>query len=217
MLRLSLVCSLAGLVAIYVAATSARPLITPIASLDNGFIGLSVTVSGQVVDSREHRDGHLFLKLRDDSGGVISVPIFSRLRAELGEPIELLDVLEVTGEVVLYQGELEIVPELASDVEVAHTAPVSLSSLSEENAGAMVKVQETMVELEQVDGGSVLLVLQGDDSQLHIFIPSRVADDGLPQLRVGDTVCVGGWLQMYNGELELKVVNASDLHIVEAV
>ena len=95
--RLGIICSLTGLAAIYAGALSTRPLITPIASLDNGFIGLKVSISGQVIDLHKHQEGHIFLKLRDDSGGVINVPIFSRLQAELGESIELLDVMEVTG------------------------------------------------------------------------------------------------------------------------
>lgn len=214
--RLGLICSLTGLAAIYVGAISARPRITPIASLDNGFIGLKVAISGQVIDFREHRDGHLFLKLRDDSEGVVSVPIFSRLRAELGESIELLDVVEVTGEVIIYRDELEVVPDGASDVKVVHTAPVKLSSLSEENAGIPVKVQGTIVEREIVSSGSVIFTLREDGSQLPVFIPYWVADDGLPELHVGNTLRVNGWLQLYNGELELKVANASHMHLVEA-
>lgn len=213
--RLSLICSLTGLAAIYVGAVSTRPRMTPIASLDNGFVGLQVVISGQVIDYREHRDGHLFLKLRDDSGEVVSVPIFSRVRAEL-ESIELLDVVEVKGEVVLYRGELEVVPERASDVKVVHTAPVKLSSLSKENAGIAVKVQGTVVEREIVGSGSLILTLREDGSQLPVFIPSWIADDGLPELHVGNVARVDGWLQLYNGELELKVTNASHLHVVEA-
>ncbi len=214
--RLSLICSLTGLVAIYFAAASARPRVMPIASLDNGFVGLKVAISGQVVDYREHQDGHLFLKLRDDSGGVVSVPIFSRLRAELGESIELLDAVEVTGEVVLYQGELEVVPERASDVKVVHTPPMKLSSLSAENAGAAVKVQGAITEREIVGSGSIILTLQEDGGQLPVFIPYWIADDGLPEIHVGDVVRVDGWLKLYNEELELKVANASHLHVVGA-
>ncbi len=216
MTRLSLVCSLTGLAAIYVAAISARPRITPIASLDNSFIGLRVVVSGEVIDAREHQDGHLFLKLRDASGGVISVPIFSRGRSELGDSIELLDAVEVTGEVVLYNGELEVVPEGAMDVKVVHTAPVSISAISKENAGAAVKVQGTIVEREIVGSGSVILTLQEDGGQLPVYISSWIAEDGLLEMHVGDTIRVDGWLQIYNGELELKVTSASHLHVVEA-
>lgn len=214
--RLGLICSLTGLAAIYAGALSVRPRVTLISNLDNGFIGLKVTVSGQVVDLRTHQDGHIFLKLRDDSGGVVSVPIFSRLCAELGESIELLDVLEVTGEVVLYQGDLEVVPDRASDVKVVHIPPVRMSDLSEENVGVPVKVQGTVVEREIVGRGNMILTLREDGHQLPAFIPYWVVEDGLPELHVGAMVRVDGWLQLYEGELELKVVNASHVHLVEA-
>ena len=216
MTKLSLLCSLTGLAAIYATAMQTRPMMTPIASLDNNFVGLKVTISGQVVNSYEHQDGHLFLKLRDDSEGVVSVPLFARLRAELGESIELLDVVQVTGEVELYRGELEVIPERASDVRVVHTAPVKLSSLSRENAGTIVKVQATVVEREVVGSGNVILTLREDGAQLPVFIPAWVAENGLPELRVGNVVRVDGWLQLYRDELELKLKEASHLRVIEA-
>ncbi|MFH1821512.1 MAG: OB-fold nucleic acid binding domain-containing protein [Methanobacteriota archaeon] len=214
--RLGIVCSLVGMVAIYAASASARPKLTPITSLDNSFVGLRVSISGQVIDYREHKDGHLFLKLQDSWGGVVSVPIFSRTRAQIEESIELLDIVEVTGEVVLYQGEFEVIPEGAKDLKVIHTAPVTLTSLTEENAGTAVKVQGTIVEREIVGNGNVILTLSEDGGQLPVFIPSWIVEDGLPEMHVGDMIRVDGWVQLYNGELELKVVDASHLHVVEA-
>ena len=216
MTKLSLLCSLTGLGAIYVAAMQVRPTMTPIASLDNQFVGLKVAVSGQVVDSYEHTDGHLFLKLRDDSGSVVSVPVFARVRAELGEPIEFLDVVQVTGEVKLYKGELEVIPGGAGDLRVVHTAPIKLSSLSQERVDIPVKVQATIVEREIVGSGSMILTLQEDSSQLSVFVPAWIVENGLPELHVGNVVRVDGWLRLYNEELELKLGGPSHLRVVEA-
>jgi len=215
MTRLSLLCSLAGLAIIYVAAASSRPRITAIASLDNNFVGLDVMISGQVVEIKESRDNHLFLKLQDSSKGIVSVPIFARTRAEL-EQIELLDILEVKGEVTLYQGELEVVPEDATDVRVIHTAPIGISGLTSENAGSPVKVLGTVGEREIVGGGNIIFTLQEDGSKLPVFVSSWIVDGGIPEIHVGDTLQASGWLQIYNGELELKVASASNLQNVEA-
>jgi len=216
MAKLSLLCSLTGLGAIYAAAMQVRPTMTPIASLDNQFVGLKVAVSGQVVDSYEHPDGHLFLKLRDDSGSVVSVPVFARVRAELGEPIEFLDIMQVTGEVKLYNGELEVIPGGAGDLRVVHTAPIKLSNLSQEKVDIPVKVQATIVEREIVGSGSMILTLQEDSSQLLVFVPAWIVENGLPELHVGNVVRVDGWLQLFNGELELKLGGPSHLRVVEA-
>ncbi|MEM3657456.1 MAG: OB-fold nucleic acid binding domain-containing protein [Candidatus Hadarchaeum sp.] len=213
--KLSLICSLVGLVAIYAAAVTVRPKITPIASLNESFIGLRVSVSGQVVDYRDHKEGHLFLKLKDKSGGLVNVPIFSRTRSQLEESIELLDIVEITGEVALYQGELEVIPEGAKHVKIVHTAPTKLSEIGKENAGAPVKVQGIISKREIVGSGNLVLTLENDGNRLPVFVPSWIAEDGLPEVHVGDTVRVDGWIQLYNGEVELKLTNASHLHLVE--
>ncbi|MEW6592748.1 MAG: OB-fold nucleic acid binding domain-containing protein [Candidatus Hadarchaeota archaeon] len=211
--RISLACSIAGLAAIYAAAAAARPQLTSIASIDNNFIGLDVVVSGQVMELKESRDNHLFVKLRDSSGGVASVPIFSRTRAEL-EAIELLDVLEVRGEVTLYRGELEVVPAEARDVKVIHTAPLGISGITRENAGSPAKVQGVVAEREIVGSGSVIFTLRENGSKLPVYVSSWIVDDGIPEIHVGDTLRASGWLQLYNGEIELKVAGASDLQAV---
>lgn len=213
--KIGIACSLIGLIAIYASAATARPRITSISSLDNSFVGLRVAISGRVMDCREHKEGHLFLKLQDHSG-IVSVPIFSRTRAQMEESIEMLDVVEVTGEVALYQDELEVIPEGAADIKVVHTAPVALVSLTEENAGDAVKVQGTIVEREIVGNGNVILRLREDGGELPVFIPSWVVEEGLPEMHVGDTVRVDGWVQLYNGELELKLASASQIRVVEA-
>ncbi|MEM2192788.1 MAG: OB-fold nucleic acid binding domain-containing protein, partial [Candidatus Hadarchaeales archaeon] len=118
MKRLSLLCSLMGIAMVYVAEASARPRVTQISAIDNTFVGTEAAVSGKVIDIRESRDGHLFLKIQDDSGGVISVPIFSKTRSELGEAIELLDIVEVRGEITVYNGELEILARSAKNIKI---------------------------------------------------------------------------------------------------
>lgn len=214
--RLSLLCTLTGLAAVYGASLSARPRVTSISSIDNGFVGVRSTVSGKVIDYREHKDGHLFLKLQDQSGGVISVAVFSRTRSQLGDSIELQDTVEVTGEVQLYQGEFEVVPDEAKDLTVVHSAPTKLSGLTAENAGSTVKVQGTIVEREIVGSGNVVLVLSDGEGQIPVFVSSWIAENGLPEMHLGDTIRVDGWVQIYNGKLELKVASASHLHVVEA-
>jgi DNA/RNA endonuclease YhcR with UshA esterase domain len=213
--RLSLICSLTGLAVIYGASLYARPRITPIAAIDNTLVGLKVSISGRVIDYKEHKDGHLFLKLQDSSGGALSVPIFSKTRAQLKESVEMLDIVEVTGKVVLYQKELEVVPEQAGDLKVVHTAPTSLSNLTKDNAGIAAKVQATIVEREIVGKGNILLTLREDGGQLSVFIPSYIVELGIPEMHVGDTLRVDGWVQEYNGNLELKVTDASHLHVIE--
>ncbi len=216
LMRLSLVCSLAGLAAVYAAALSMRPRVTPIAAIDNSFVGTEVVISGEVVDTREHQDGHIFLKLSDQSGGTVSVPIFSRLRAEIGESVEILDIVEARGEVVVYRGELEVVPEDSNDLKVIHTAPASVSSIGEENVGQQVKVQGSVAERRIVGNGNIVFSLREGETKLEVFVPKWIVEEGLPEVHVGDLARFDGWLQLYDNELELKITSASNIHLIEA-
>jgi DNA/RNA endonuclease YhcR with UshA esterase domain len=167
-----------------------------------------------VIDLFDHKDGHLFLKLKDDSGGVVSVPIFSRTRAGLNETIELLDQVKVTGIVDEYQGELEVVPDKAEDIKITHAAPAPLSDLGQENLGELVKVEGTISEREVVGSGNLILTLQEDGHKLSVFVPQWVVTDGLPELHTGYKIRVTGWVQLYENELEVRLKEAPHLRVV---
>jgi DNA/RNA endonuclease YhcR with UshA esterase domain len=211
-----LLCSLTGLAALYVAAANSRPAVTAIARLNHDFIGTRVMISGRVIDLRDHIDGHLFMKLKDDSGGVISVPIFASVRSQLNEHIELLDMVQVTGLVKEYKDELEVVPDKASDLRVVHAPATRISSLSEKQVGELVKVEGVVAERAIVGKGSLILTLRDDGGQLPVFVPASVVKDGFPEVHVGYTVRVDGWLQLYNDNMELQLKDASNIRIIEA-
>jgi DNA/RNA endonuclease YhcR with UshA esterase domain len=214
--KLGLLCSLAGLAAIYAGAVYVRPSVTPIAKIDNEFLGLKVIISGQVVDLRDS-NGHLFLKLRDNSGGVISVPIFSSTRSQLGDSIELLDEVQVTGEVGLYRGELQVVPEEAGDIIIVHSPCMGVASIGADLLGEPIRVVGVVEKREIVGRGNIILTLVEDGGQLAVFVPASVArSEQFPEVHVGYTVQASGWLQMYENELELRITGASNIKVIEA-
>lgn len=214
--RLSLLCSLTGLAALYVAAANTRPAVTAIASLNDDFIGAKVMISGRLIDLREHIDGHLFMKLKDDFGGAISVPVFASVRSQLKESVELLDVVQVTGLVKEYRDELEVIPDKASDIRIVHASATRISSLSEKQIGELVKVEGVVADRAIVGDGNLILTLRDDGGQLPVFIPASVVKNGLPEVHVGYTVRVDGWLQLYNDNMELQLKDASNIFIIEA-
>jgi len=214
--KLGLLCSLVGLAAIYIGAVHVRPSITPIAKIDNEFVGLKVTISGQVVDLRES-NGHLFLKLQDNSGSVISVPIFSSTRSQLGDSIEMLDEVQVTGEVGLYRGELQVVPEEAGDISIVRTPCLGISSIDNGLLGEPIKVRGVVEKREIVGRGNIILTLNEDGEQLAVFVPSSVAKSSeFPEIHVGYVVQASGWLRLYENELELQITRASNIKVIEA-
>ncbi|MEM1689007.1 MAG: OB-fold nucleic acid binding domain-containing protein [Candidatus Hadarchaeales archaeon] len=204
--RLSLISSLAGLAAVYATALSISQRITPIAKIDNSFIGARVIISGQIIDVQSSGNKHMFLKIKDDSGGIITVPIFSNLASKLTLTIGLLDYVEIRGNVSVYQNELEVIPSKPEDIKIVHTAPASISEIKEENLGKPVKVYGIVSSREIIGAGNIILNIGENGRKLKVFIPSKIVE-GIPEVHVGDEVVIGGWLQLYNNEIELKVTS----------
>lgn len=204
--RLSLISSLAGLAAVYATALSTSQRITPIAKIDNSFIGTKVIISGQIVDVQSSSNKHMFLKIKDDSGGTITVPIFSSLAARLTSTMELLDYVEIRGKVSVYQNRLEVIPSRPEDIKIVRTPPTSVSKIEEENLGKPVKVYGVVSSREIIGAGNLVLNVGENGRRLKVFIPSKIVE-GIPEVHVGDEVIIGGWLQMYNNEIELKVTS----------
>jgi DNA/RNA endonuclease YhcR with UshA esterase domain len=214
--KLSLLCSLTGLAALYFSATTTHPAITAIAKLNDDFTGTKVTISGRAIDLYNHANGHLFLTLKDDSGGTISVPVFASVRSQLTEPVELLDVIQVTGLVKEYQNELEVVPDKASDLRIVHAPPTRIASLGENQIGELVKVEGVISDKAIVGNGSMILTLSDGGCQLPVYIPASVIKNGLPEVHVGYTVVVDGLFQMYNDGMELQLNDVGNIRIIEA-
>jgi DNA/RNA endonuclease YhcR with UshA esterase domain len=138
------------------------------------------------------------------------------VRSQLNESIELLDVLQVTGLVKKYQNELEVVPDKAGDIRIVHAPAIRISSLGENQIGELVKVEGVISDRAIVGSGSMILTLSNDGCQLPVYIPASVIKNGFPEVHVGYTVMVDGWLQLYNDGMELQLKDASNIRIIEA-
>lgn len=213
MVKMSLLCSVVGIAILYVGALQMRPDITPIAQVDNDFVGLKAKISGQVIDMRRNQNGHVFLKVKDSSGGTISVPLFARTVAGLDENVELLDNVQVEGQVKEYRGEMEILPEKAESVKIVKSPPMEISKIDNDKVGEAIKVRGVIAKKTSVGGGSLLLKLRGKDEELKVFVfQSVVNSENFPEVREGDNVRVFGTVQVYDNELELKVESPHDFN-----
>ncbi|MEM2878361.1 MAG: OB-fold nucleic acid binding domain-containing protein [Candidatus Hadarchaeales archaeon] len=208
-LGLCAACSIIGLITIYAASGAMGTTRLPISELREDMVGSTVEISGTVVDLREHRNGHVFLKVQDDSGGSITIPLFSDVRSGVGR-VEILDRVEVKGELSAYKGELEIIPSSARDVKVQRSGITPLSELGEEYYGKLVKVEGKIDRINRLPGGQAILNLQDENAIAKIFLPKNVAGE-LNWLAEGVEVRVGGWYQLYEGEPEIKVVDRACL------
>lgn len=105
LLKISIFTSIVGIVALYFIM---QPAEIRIGDINRNYIGKSVKVLGEISSRYESKDGHIFLNLADSSGK-IKVIIFKNSKVE--KSLEIGQMIEVSGKVEEYKGELEIIPK----------------------------------------------------------------------------------------------------------
>ncbi len=214
-LKLSLISSIAGLLLLYVSAAHMKPSLTPISKVDEDFVGLNTKISGKIIDIRETSEDHIFLKIKDESGGVMTVPIFSRINSKLEKQVELLDNIEVQGKVENYEGQLEIVPKEPESVQIVHSTPLELSKVDESKLGKIVKTRGYIAEKKSVGNGNLLIELSEKDESVTVFIPqSVVKSNNFPEIREGTIIQIAGLVQLYEEKLEIKVEDSYNIEVI---
>ncbi len=212
--KLSIISSIAGILLLYMSAAHTRPALTPISNINQDYIGLKTKISGKVIDLHHHPEGHLFLKIKDESGGVITVPIFNKTNSQLDNEINILDNVEVEGQVKEYEGQLEIIPEEPESLQIAHSTPLKISNVTRSKLGKIVKTRGYVAEKKIVGSGSLLLELTQNGEIIEVFIPKSVtASKNFPEFQSGNLLQVVGLLQTYEGKLEIKVEDSYNIKV----
>lgn len=115
LLSISFLISTAGLLIIFAMGQYSAPCTTDIGSLDFDQVGYNVIVKGEVIDRNYHKDGHIFLTVKDNTGSII-VPIFSNLAVEIGTRLDDCREVEVMGKLEEYRDNLEVIPREPGDI-----------------------------------------------------------------------------------------------------
>ncbi len=121
------ICSIIGLVLIYLAAINLQPIKVELSEISFDLIGRSVTSEGKIVYKKVHSAGHLFLTL-EARRSKIQVPIFAGLMNKLREKgiteenFSVGDKLVIAGLVSEYRGQLQIIPRKVEDIRLNHVS-----------------------------------------------------------------------------------------------
>lgn len=114
--KIAIVCFLAGMVMLFLVSRNleleSKP--TDIGSITIDDLDRAVKVCGQVTEKYLSGDGHLFLRIRDNSGSIKAVLFSDEVENLRRYGIDLYDVLEgdrlcLRGEVSEWEREIEIV------------------------------------------------------------------------------------------------------------
>jgi len=123
LLILSIFTSIVGLILIYFASINIEPQKITISDITADMEGRRIVTTGNLVEKREHKDGHLFLTVSDNKTK-IQVPLFSDFMNSLNQAgitaddFQLNERISVKGIVENYKGRLQIVPKSLDDVKI---------------------------------------------------------------------------------------------------
>lgn len=123
LISISLVCSVVGLILIYIAALNLQPRQIKISDITAELVGRSVSTSGKIVYKRSHVAGHLFLTISDNDAK-IQVPLFAGFMNSLSEvgltekDFKVGDKVSVSGLIDEYRGQLQIIPRKVDDIRI---------------------------------------------------------------------------------------------------
>jgi hypothetical protein len=166
--------------------------------------GTSVTISGSVTCLKGTYNSGTFY-VQDATGGI---SFFSNSAG----PFALGDVIEVSGTVGAFSGEIQLnTPSaifLSSGPEVV-PATVDITALTYEDVGSLIKVIGTIATT-NINGGSDDFTITNGTDTLIIFIDSDTGCD-LSAIAIGDAYSAAGPLANYNGLLEMKPRFQADL------
>ncbi len=216
LIKLSLISCIIGIIILYVGSVHLKAEITPISKIDNDFVGLKSKISGQVIGLESHPNGHIFTKVKDESGGVISIPIFSGVKSNLDKKIELLDRIQAKGKIKVYNGELELVPADANKISVINTPSTTVSEVDRSEIGEPLRVRGILEKKTSVGQGNLIITLRDKNGELEVFIPKSVTESkSFPALDTGKPVKACGTVKSYKGNIEIVIDDPYNLVVPE--
>jgi DNA/RNA endonuclease YhcR with UshA esterase domain len=187
-------------------------------AISDALLGQTVTVEARIERATLLSAGAKFVF--DDGSGSAAVWMPDDLYKGLVDTAgwNVGAVGRVTGRVSEYEGELEIVPARVRDVVMVLRAPqiavadARISSLSASDVGRRVTVEATIVAVNPFSAG-VKYVLDDGGSQITLLLWQNVLG-AIPEgeaLAAGVRVRSSGWIQAYQGELEVVPGLAHDI------
>ncbi len=187
-------------------------------SLSTDDEGKLVQVQGRVVLMEGFKGG---LKATlDDAKDQLVVLLWDSVYAGLDNPtaLDLGAEITVRGEIQVYQGELELVPETAGDVTLDAPAPeiawVEIKTLKAADAGKVVRLRGVLGKPDGFSAG-VKVLLDDGTGEITVLLWNNLVTALERRPAEGMTVEVVGVIEEYQGELEIIPRSVYDWRVSE--
>ena len=183
-------------------------------------VGQMVSIEGQIAEVRPFSAGVKYTI--EDGSGRITLLLWQDVdRAVAGrEALIVGSKIAAQGLVSEYQGELEVVPELALDVQIVQArevtyTPVDIGAITAEDVGAQVRIQGQIAQVTPFSAGVKYTVRDGT-GEITLLLWSDVAE-AVPRredLIAGAEISARGKVSEYHGELEIIPAAGTDVTVL---
>jgi DNA/RNA endonuclease YhcR with UshA esterase domain len=156
----------------------------------------------------------------DDGSGEITLLLWQDLYDELAAITALKEgaAVAVCGQVSEYRGQVELIPELAIDVQLTAAPPppktLAIGTLTEADVGLRVQLAGTLSEPDPFSAG-VKFTLDDGTGHITLLLWQETYDEvaATQALRAGAEVSVAGEIAEYRGALEIIPRRAADVTV----
>ena len=187
--------------------------------LSTADVGRFVQLRGHVVLMEGFKGG--MKATLDDGSAQIVLVLWDSVYSALDVP-SAVDVgadVVVQGEIDVYEGELQIVPEGPADVTIEHPAPalpwVAVADLRTSDAGRVVRLRGVLGKPDGFSAG-VKVPLDDGSGTITVLLWSNIVTALDPRPAKGMTVEVIGVVEEYRGELEIIPRSTHDWRVGES-
>jgi DNA/RNA endonuclease YhcR with UshA esterase domain len=153
----------------------------------------------------------------DDTTGAIVVLLWQSVYDGMNDGLEIGAQVQVQGEVSEYQGQLELIPELAEEVQVLAPAilpnPAPVGELTAADVGRRVTLRGTLGPPDPFSAG-VKFTLDDGTGQITLLFWSDEYERTPEGLGAGAQVIATGEVAEYQGELELMHLDAGKITVL---
>lgn len=198
-------------------APPTTPALRQIGSLSLADVGQAVFVEGEIGEFDAFSSGVRF-KLDDGTGQIVLLlwqPLFEEV--PYGEGLDDGARVRVQGNVEQYQGTLEIIPQISSDlvILVAARSPEAstVAALGSADVGRSVRLEGTLAGETPFSQG-VRYLLDDGTGQIVLVLWDRVAEYAPAGLGPGTHVWLTGQIDEYEGTLEIVPRRGRDVEII---
>jgi DNA/RNA endonuclease YhcR with UshA esterase domain len=180
---------------------------SPIGELSSSDVGRLVAIQG-TINAVETFSGSVKLRLDDGSGSIVLL-LWQDIYEQIPHTPTTGAVIHATGKVSQYQGQLEVIPEMASEVAVfpAASTPSSATSIGDvtrADVGRTLTLRGTLSNPETFSHG-VKFTLEDETGAIVLLLWQEIYE-ALPdaeRFRPGIQIEVQGEIEEYQGDLEI--------------